>query len=495
MLRWFKDRGAAVVVGQPCSTTDNANTIGTSDKKAVKDVPLVRPDNSLPSKADSPEPPDGGYGWVCATCAALINAHTWGLNSSYGVFLAHYLRTDTYAGATSLEFAFIGSLSIACALLISPIATITVRELGTRPTLFIGVVLETASLICASLASKIWHLFLTQGVLFGIGMGFLFVPSVGIVPQWFTKRRSLANGISAAGSGMGGLVYSLASGAMIQNLGVQWAYRILGIIVFVVNTICTLLLKDRNKIIGSRQAPFDTALFRRVEYIILLSFGWFSMLGYVVLIFSLANYANSIGLDSSQASLASAIFNLGQGMGRPFVGYFSDRTGRMNMACLMAFVTAIFVFAIWVPAKSLGVLILFTILGGAVGGTFWAAVAPVTAEVVGLADVPAALNLMWLVIALPCTFSEPIALEIVAGTGKYIGAQLFTGFMFVVAALSLLVLRGWKIGEIEVIAQNTHQELDSVDPVAPTEPRTAQRKPIHIPWNQMLAKCLGRAKV
>ncbi len=26
-------------------------------------------------------PPNGGYGWVCVACSALINAHTWGLNS------------------------------------------------------------------------------------------------------------------------------------------------------------------------------------------------------------------------------------------------------------------------------------------------------------------------------------------------------------------------------------------------------------------------------
>ena len=25
--------------------------------------------------------PDGGYGWVCVVCVALVNAHTWGINS------------------------------------------------------------------------------------------------------------------------------------------------------------------------------------------------------------------------------------------------------------------------------------------------------------------------------------------------------------------------------------------------------------------------------
>lgn len=65
-----------------------------------------------------PPPPNGGYGWVCTVCSAIINGHTWGLNSSYGVFLAHYLANNTFPGATALEYAFVGSLSISCAMLI-----------------------------------------------------------------------------------------------------------------------------------------------------------------------------------------------------------------------------------------------------------------------------------------------------------------------------------------------------------------------------------------
>lgn len=141
------------------------------------------------AKPSVPPPPNGGYGWVNTVCTAFINAHTWGLNSSYGVFLAHYLANDTFPGATPLEYAFVGSLSIGCAMLISPVATTTTRYLGTHVTLSIGVVLETASLIGASFAKEIWQLFLSQGICFGLGMGFLFIGSVPIVPQWFTTKR------------------------------------------------------------------------------------------------------------------------------------------------------------------------------------------------------------------------------------------------------------------------------------------------------------------
>jgi MFS family permease len=435
--------------------------------------------NATPSQLGAPltksatdVPPNGGYGWVCVAATATINAHTWGLNSSYAVFLAHYLSTNLFPGATPLHYAFIGGLSISQALIVSPLATLTTRVFGTRTTLLIGVVLETASFIGASFSSAIWHLFLTQGLCFGWGMGFLFVGSVGIAAQWFTTHRSLANGISAAGSGLGGLVYSLSAQAMIKSVGLPWAFRILGIIAGVVNTVCALLIRDRNKQIGSSQLSFDYRLFKRKEFVGLMVYGFLSMLGYVVLLFSLPNYARTIGLSAQQGSIIGALLNLGQALGRPPIGYFSDSFGRLNMAGTMTFLCGLSCLVIWMFARSFGVVVFFGVLAGTVAGTFWATVAPVTAEVMGIKRLPSALNITWLVLVLPttCKFdifycfrpmeslrvansdavSEPIGLEIVAfNGGTYTGAIFFTGFMYVGAAVSLWMVRAWKIGDSE----------------------------------------------
>lgn len=250
---------------------------------------------------------------------------------------------------------------------------------------------------------------------------------------------------------------------MLKSIGLAWTFRVLGIIAFAVNTTCSLLLRDRNKIIGSSQNAFDVRLFFRAEYLLLCGYGFFSMLGYVVLIFSLANYANAIGLGASQAAIISALFNLGQGLGRPPIGYFSDNVGRLNMAGAMTFLCAVFSFAIWIPAKSYGVLIFFAIIDGMVAGTFWATIAPLSAEVCGLKHVPSALNLMWLVISMPTLFSEPIALEIVAGTGSYIGTQLFVAFMYIAGGLCMLFLRGWKIGQVEEIANSKGEATNEIN--------------------------------
>lgn len=385
----------------PTASANKPNRCPTSSGTRIAGPDADQP--QVEEKTGVDEPPDGGYGWVCVACTFAINAHTWGINSSYGVFLAYYLANDYYPGAVPLEFAFIGGLSISQALLVSPLSTYITRAYGTRTTLLLGVAFETLAFIGASFTHETWQLFLSQGVCFGFGMGFLFVGSVGIIPQWFTKKRSLANGIGTAGSGLGGMMYSLATNAMIDRLGVGWALRILGIVACVVNFTCAMLIRDRNKAVGSIQLAFDHTLLKRPAFLLLLGWGFFSMCGYIVLLFSLPNYATSIGLSAQQGSIIGAVLNLGQGIGRPCVGIFSDKAGRINLAGLCTFIGGLFCFFIWIFAKSFGVLVFFAIIVGTVAGTFWTTIAPVGAEVVGLKQLPSALCIVWIVLVLPTT--------------------------------------------------------------------------------------------
>ncbi|KAL1306822.1 hypothetical protein AAFC00_005479 [Neodothiora populina] len=397
-------------------------------------------------------PPDGGYGWVNVLLVFLINAHTWGLNSSFSIFLSHYTSTDTFPGATRLQYAFVGGLSIGLCYMVAPLVTLVVRRFGTGTALMIGAIFEAGGFIGASFATEIWQLFLSQGVAFGIGMGFLFVGSVGVVSQWFSTQRSLANGLATAGSGVGGLIYSLGTNAMIRNVDLAWAFRILGILAFAVNGVCAILIRDRYAIIGLPRRRLDIELFKCMEFWLLLGFGFFSMLGYIVLLFSLASDARSMGLSGTQAAIVAALMNLGQAIGRPLVGYFSDVTGRINMASTASFVGGLFALVIWTNADSYGVLIFFAVVEGLVAGTFYATISPLCAEVVDLERASSGLNIVWLFLVIPCVFSEAIGLETIQSEGgSYLGASLFTGFMYMGAALCLFLLRGWKIAETDRI--------------------------------------------
>ncbi len=64
--------------------------------------------------------------------------------------------------------------------------------------------------------------------------------------------------------------------------------------------------------------------------------------------------------------------NLGMAIGRPVMGFLSDRYGRIRVVTLATLTAGIFCFALWIPGASYSVLLAFSILGGTVIGTSWA---------------------------------------------------------------------------------------------------------------------------
>ncbi len=256
-------------------------------------------------------------------------------------------------------------------MLLAPLITIFARQYNTRATMILGSLLLTSGFISASFATKIWHLYLSQGVLVGAGVGFVSIPCIAILPQWFEKRRSLAGGIASAGSGIGGLIFSFATQAMIDNISLAWSLRITGIVVGIMNLIAAVTIRNRNKAIKPPQRGFDVKLLRRYDVLLLLAWAFISMLGYITLLYSLSDFARSIGLDANQASAITAFLNLGTAIGRPMIGVVSDRYGRMETAGFITFFCSVTCFAIWLPAKSYGVTIFFAIVVGAILGVFW----------------------------------------------------------------------------------------------------------------------------
>ncbi|KAK5999311.1 hypothetical protein QM012_005586 [Aureobasidium pullulans] len=281
------------------------------------------------------DPPDGGYGWICVASCFLLNFSTWGAVSSYGIYLSYYLDDNRFAGASDLDFAFIGGFNFAFAMLVAPAVTIFVRRFGMHVSMSVGLVLQMTGYITAGFTKYIWQLYLSQGLLVGIGIGFIYVPSLPVLSQWFQSRRSLANGISSAGSGVGGALFTWSTGAIIDALGVRWALCIMGIGTSALIALAISLIRDRNKHIRPSQLAIDVSLLRRQDVLLLLAWTFTSMLGYIALLFSLSDYATAIGLSRQQATNVVGFLNIGTAVGRPIVGIASDKSSRLDVAGIL----------------------------------------------------------------------------------------------------------------------------------------------------------------
>jgi predicted MFS family arabinose efflux permease len=283
--------------------------------------------------------------------------------------LSHYLADDTFPEASTWDYAFVGDFAIA--MLIAPIVTVLTRKFGTHIIMLTGMILQCVGFVSASFAHRIWQLHISQGVLIGCGIGFLYIPALPILSQWFVKKRSLANGISAAGSGVGGAAFTWGTEAIIQRWNISWALRITGLVALVAQLIAITFIRDRNHAIKPTQLGFDTKLLRRYEVLLLLAWAFISMLGYVVLLFSLSDFALSISLSRAQATDIIGLLNVGTAVGRPIIGILSDRWSRIDTAGTLTLICGLSCFAFWIPATSYGLTVFFAILCGAILGVFW----------------------------------------------------------------------------------------------------------------------------
>lgn len=58
-----------------------------------------------------------------------------------------------------------------------------------------GLTFCSCACIGGAFAQTVAQLIVTQGALYGIGSGMLFVPTLSYMTEWFEKRRALAYGI------------------------------------------------------------------------------------------------------------------------------------------------------------------------------------------------------------------------------------------------------------------------------------------------------------
>ena len=83
-------------------------------------------------------------------------------------------------------------------------------------------------------ANKLWWLYLSYGVIGGIGVGLAYIVPIAVLVKWFPDRRGLITGIAVGGFGAGALVVAPLATRLIQSVGVLHTFEYLGIVYLVV---------------------------------------------------------------------------------------------------------------------------------------------------------------------------------------------------------------------------------------------------------------------
>lgn len=215
-------------------------------------------------------------------------------------------------------------------------------RIGFRRMSYIGTILVGAGTILASQIQNLPELLLLFGLITPLGTSFVVIIATSSPVLWFVKRRGLAVGIMAAGSGFGTLVVPPAIEALIQINGWRIGFLALGVgfsLLLLVSSYFTQTPDERNlKPYGwhgmseeqrSQLVEYTPkqALSTRTFWMIYAMF-FVGSFGATMFIVHAIPFANTIGISELNASIALGVLGAGSLFSRVFIGLIADRLNR-----------------------------------------------------------------------------------------------------------------------------------------------------------------------
>ena len=320
------------------------------------------------------------YAWVVVAAAFTLMFVGFGAAYSFAAFFTSF---EAEFGALRGEIALVFSL---CAFLwfsSGAPAGMLADRFGARRVAIAGVACLVLALYLASTAQSLGVLYATYSIGIGIGVGLVYVPSVGAVQPWFTANRAFASGLAVAGIGAGNFVGPLLAAWWIGLFGWRGAYLALAAFVLVLGGIAAALLKpksrDSSRILEG--IPLGEALKTTPFWLLFISL-MLSCTGLFVPMVHLGPYATDAGYTEAQGVALVSLIGVGSLVGRFTIGAPADRIGRLPSLGLMYAGLGI-MFFLWAVASAYWVLVVFAIVFGVCYGAYVALLPTIVMDLYG----------------------------------------------------------------------------------------------------------------
>jgi MFS transporter, OFA family, oxalate/formate antiporter len=283
----------------------------------------------------------------------------------------------SHLGATLAQVQVTFSILIVLQTFLSPFQGYLVDLFGPRVLLSLGAALSGASWLFAARANTLSDLYLSYGLLGGIGTGIIYVGVIGLMVRWFPDRRGLACGIVAAGYGMGAIVTTFPISSSLALAGYQQTLTIYGFVFGVVGLLAAQGLRRPPRDLGSKYretskkkigVPPAVMLRSPIFWVMFCMMTMMSTSGLMV-ISQMATFAKDFGVAKAVVfgmaalPLALTIDRFTNGLTRPFFGWVSDRIGR-EQTMLLAFGLEGCAMLVWLMMRQNPLL--FVLLSGVV---------------------------------------------------------------------------------------------------------------------------------
>ena len=262
-------------------------------------------------------------------------------------------------------------------------------RLSTRLVVFIGGVILSAGFFLASFATAEypWMLWLTYGVMGGLGMGFSYSTTIACAQKWYPHKKGFVTGIIVSAIGLGGVLFTPIVEKLIvvfggRGFGEPKTFLALGASFLVVCGIGSAFMKNPPEGYKAGQAArggakldiksltssemLKTPQFYLATFTLMLAcMGGLMMIGFAKPI------AEAKGLAET-ATVGVLAISLTNSMGRLLWGMISDKLGRINTILILLAGTALLSLLVNAAAGPL-VYVLIAFIGffyGGIIGTF-----------------------------------------------------------------------------------------------------------------------------
>ncbi|KAK1973317.1 major facilitator superfamily domain-containing protein [Colletotrichum cereale] len=317
---------------------------------------------------------------------------TWGFGSAFGVFREYYFRHGPMAGnqvVTSVGVMSMGTLQIMSPLLLRFLSG---RPRQRKPMMWAGMALVSASSIGAAFSMTPLQLIMTQGLLYGIGSGLLFAPSISFIDEWFLERRGLANGLFFGSNNIAAAGLSPVFSLVLERFGPRTVLTAWAILAASVISVCILFVRPRvtkyDKTTEESKEKVSWGSFKKpLFWLFALSMMLQGLASHLPAAY-LPSYATDVGVSTTQAALLITYLSLAGMVGQSLLGALTDAIGALIPHLLITLVSTFALFVLWGLSRAYWAMVLFSILYGAFSFSFVVLRSHMAAAVVGDPDRP-----------------------------------------------------------------------------------------------------------
>ncbi|KAL8608640.1 hypothetical protein ACOMHN_002869 [Nucella lapillus] len=206
---------------------DDENTKKDDENTKNDDVNTETGDVNQKTGDDGVYAPDGGWGWMVTLAGFLVAFITDGIVTSFGLMLPDLL--DTFGSSLALTSLPPG-IMVASFLISSPMTAYLVQRWGCRLVGLCGGVIAALGVAASAFAPNIHLFILGFGLVAGVGVGLIYLPSITMVNAYFHKKRGMVAGIITSGSGFGLLALAPLTEILMEEYGWRGCYLIMAAI-------------------------------------------------------------------------------------------------------------------------------------------------------------------------------------------------------------------------------------------------------------------------